>query len=68
MGFIAHILGILISGYLFFELLTANIKNSHGIQAWDYDEVSYRFNFIGLIWVVSLFCLLIGISCFRKQK
>jgi hypothetical protein len=68
MWFIAHILGILISGYLFFELLTTNIKNSQGIQSWVYDEISYRFKFIGLIWIVSLFCLLIGINCFRKQK
>lgn len=62
-----HFIIVSFSGHLFFDAINpASIPEVP--QSMIYDKVSLYFKFAGITWIISLICLLIGISQFQKQK
>lgn len=64
---IVHFMILSFSGYLFFDAINPKL-NLDLSQSMIYDEVSLRINLAGITWVISLICLLISISLFKKKR
>jgi hypothetical protein len=63
---IIHFVILSLSGYLFFNTIIPPIYPELP-QSLIYDEVRIRLSFVGITWIISLICLLIGIRRFQKQ-
>ncbi|WP_112180376.1 hypothetical protein [Paraliobacillus zengyii] len=63
---IIHFVVLALSGYLFFNTISPPTIPELP-QSIIYDEVRIRLSFVGITWIISLICLLIGIRKFQKQ-
>jgi predicted membrane channel-forming protein YqfA (hemolysin III family) len=64
---IVHFVIFSLSGYLFFNtIIPPTIKELP--QSIIYDEVRIRLSLVGITWIISMICLLIGIRRFQEQK
>lgn len=63
---IIHFIILTLSGYLFYDvIIPPSIPELP--QSVIYDEVKIRLSFVGITWIISLICLIIGISQFQKR-
>ncbi|MBB4822893.1 NADH:ubiquinone oxidoreductase subunit 5 (subunit L)/multisubunit Na+/H+ antiporter MnhA subunit [Sporosarcina luteola] len=62
---IIHFVLLSLSGYIFFDALNPKL-NTETPQSIVYYEIHMRFIITGIIWIMSLICLLVGIRRIPK--